>query len=62
MHIYLKVVTEGLGGTVYIKTEEEPSRYIAEIGIGKECFAKTKMEAIGIAERLIQNMVIVTEA
>jgi hypothetical protein len=49
----LKLSIEGFGGTVYIKTED--NEYIAEIGVGKECYAKTSQEAVRIAHKLVQE-------
>lgn len=55
----LKVVTEGLGGTVYIVSENHDYRdkgkrgYVAEIGVGEGCVAKTSNEALQIASFLV---------
>jgi len=58
----LKVVIEGMGGTVYIVTEDHGSQnkgkrgYIAEIGVGEDCWAKNQKEALIIAYKLVDTL------
>lgn len=55
----LRVVVEGMGGTVYIVTHQHDSKdkgkrgYIAEIGVGEDCWAKNQKEALKIAYDLV---------
>ncbi len=59
MKTKFKVAVEGMGGTVYLVTEDHNMRevgkrgYIAEIGVGAGCIAQTKQEAIEIVEYLV---------
>ena len=56
----LKVVVEGLGETVYIVTEAHSKDdkgkrgYVGEVGRGEGCYAKTKQEALDLAEELVE--------
>lgn len=58
-HPELRVVVEGMGGTVYIVTHDHDSQdkgkrgYIAEIGVGEDCWAKNQKEAMKIAYDLV---------
>ena len=56
----LLVVVEGLGETVYLVAEghdkDNKGRrgYVAEVGRGEDCYAKTKQEALDLAEALVE--------
>lgn len=48
----LKLSVEGMGRTIYIVTED--GEYVAEVAVGKECFAKSNYEASIIADKIIK--------